>query len=92
MTTISNKRTICDVNITGNNVLLSGTVELDSKNKVIFLNCDIKLAGDANEYVGNCSLVGVNINDKKYIQYRTEASQLTDTIVSEINGGTAEEA
>lgn len=88
-TTISNKRTLADVTLQGEGVTLRGQVELNSTNEVIALNGDILKKDDPGIYVGNFSLLGVNINDKEYIQYRTEASRLIDQVASEINEGIA---
>lgn len=88
-TTISNKRTLADVTLQGEGVTLRGQVELNSTNEVIALNGDILKKDDLGIYVGNFSLLGVNINDKEYIQYRTEASRLIDQVASEINEGVA---
>lgn len=88
-TTISNKRTLADITLQGEGVTLKGQVELNSSNEVIALNGDILKKDDPGLFVGNFSLLGVNINDKEYILYRTEASRLIDQAASEINEGIA---
>lgn len=89
-TTISNKRILADVSLSGENIILSGRVELnDANQEVIELNGDIRLIKDKNVYVGNFSLLGININERAYIPYRTEASGLVDRMMNEVNAGTA---
>lgn len=88
-TTISNKRILADVSLGGENIILSGRVELNDANQVIELNGDIRLIKDKNVYVGNFSLLGVSINERAYIPYRTEASGLVDRMMNEVNAGTA---
>lgn len=77
------------MSLAGANISLRGNVQLDASGKVMELNGDIRLVSNPDLYVGNFSLMGVNINDREYVQYRTEASQLVDQAVSEINNETA---
>lgn len=88
-TTISNKRFLADVSLTGENLALSGQTEMDEAGQVIELSGDIRLVNDPGVFVGNFSLYGININERAYITYRTEASGLVDRIMNEVNAGTA---
>lgn len=88
-TTISNKRTLADIEIQGEGVTLRGHAEMDENNRVIAVNGDILKKDLPGVYVGNFSLLGVNINETQYVGYRTEASELIDRMVREINEGTA---
>lgn len=83
MKKIFNKRTICDVVYDGEHVTLNGTVETKEGN-VSSVNGNIILA-DGATFIGNYSLLGINLNDAQYIQYRTEVSRLIDDMVSDIN-------
>lgn len=92
MKQISNKRTIADVIYDGDQITLKGQVEIDTTStKVKSVNGDIRLK-DGVTYIGNFSLLGININDVQYAEYRTDASQLVDEMVQAINEQTIEEA
>lgn len=92
MKQISNKRTIADVIYDGDQITLKGQVEIDTTTtKVKSVNGDIRLK-DGVTYIGNFSLLGININDVQYAEYRTDASQLVDEMVQAINEQTIEEA
>lgn len=88
-TTISNKRLLADVSLTGENLALFGQTEMDEAGQVIELSGDIRLVNNPEAFVGSFSLYGININEKGYIQYRTEASVLVDRMTNEVNAGTA---
>lgn len=92
MKQISNKRTIADVIYDGDQITLKGQVEIDTTStKVKSVNGDIRLK-DGVTYIGNFSLLGININDVQYAEHRTDASQLVDEMVQAINEQTIEEA
>lgn len=92
MKQISNKRTIADVIYDGDQITLKGQVEIDTTTtKVKSVNGDIRLK-DGVTYIGNFSLLGININDVQYAEHRTDASQLVDEMVQAINEQTIEEA
>ena len=54
-------------------------------------NGDARLI-DGVTYIGNYSMLGININDIAYVQYRTDISELLDEMVQAINNQTIEEA
>lgn len=92
MKQISNKRTIADVIYDGDQITLKGQVEIDTTTtKVKSVNGDIRIK-DGVTYIGNFSLLGININDVQYAEHRTDASQLVDEMVQAINEQTIEEA
>lgn len=88
-TTISNKRTLADIEIQGEGVTLRGHAEMDNNNRVIAVNGDIFKKDDPGIFVGNFTLLGITINQTQYVGFRTEASGLIDRLVSEINEGVA---
>ena len=90
MKKIFNKRTICDVVYDGEHVTLNGTAEANEGN-VTAVSGNIILA-DGVTHIGNYSLLGINLNDAQYVQYRTEVSKLIDEMVSDINTQTIMEA
>ena len=76
----------------GDQITLKGQVEIDTTTtKVKSVNGDIRLK-DGVTYIGNFSLLGININDVQYAEHRTDASQLVDEMVQAINEQTIEEA
>lgn len=86
---LSNQRTMIDTSIVGANVTLTGRATMDASGKVLTAEGDIrKVSADADLYVGNYTLYGININDVDYISHRTEASQLLDELTAAINDGT----
>lgn len=86
---LSNQRTMIDTVIVGSNVTLTGRATMDASGKVLTAEGDIrKVSADADLYVGNYTLYGININDVDYISHRTEASQLLDELTAAINDGT----
>lgn len=86
---LSNQRTMIDTVIVGSNVTLTGRATMDASGKVLTAEGDIrKVSADADLYVGNYTLYGININDVDYISHRTEASQLLDELTAAINNGT----
>lgn len=86
---LSNQRTMIDTVIVGSNVTLTGRVTMDASGKVMTAEGDIrKVSADADIYVGNYTLYGININQADYIGHRTEASQLLDELTAAINEGT----
>lgn len=86
---LSNQRTMIDTVIVGSNVTLTGRATMDASGKVLTAEGDIrKVSADADLYVGNYTLYGININDVDYISHRTEASQLLDELTAAINEGT----
>lgn len=92
MKQLKNKRTIADVVYDGVQITLKGQVEIDeTSSKVKSVNGDILLANGVT-YIGNFSLLGININDVQYAEHRTDASQLVDEMVQAINEQTIEEA
>ena len=92
MKQISNKRTIADVIYDGEQITLKGQVEIDSNTgQVKSVNCDVRLK-DGVTYIGNFSMLGININDISYVKYRTDTSELVDEMVQAINNKTIEEA
>ena len=85
---LNNKRTMIDTSIEGVNVTLTGRATMDASGKVLTAEGDIrKVSADADIYVGNYTLYGININNVEYIDYRTEASQLLDKLTEAINNG-----
>lgn len=89
---LSNQRTMIDTVIVGSNVTLTGRATIDASGKVLTAEGDIrKVSADADLYVGNYTLYGININDSDYISHRTEASQLLDELTAAINNGTMAE-
>ena len=54
------------------------------------VNGDARLI-DGVTYIGNYSMLGININDIAYVQYRTDISELLDEMVQAINNQTIEE-
>ena len=92
MKQISNKRTIADVIYDGEQITLKGQVEIDSNTgQVQSVNGDVRLK-DGVTYIGNFSMLGININDISYVKYRTDTSELVDEMVQAINNKTIEEA
>ena len=92
MKQISNKRTIADVIYDGEQITLKGQVEIDSNTgQVKSVNGDVRLKGGVT-YIGNFSMLGININDISYVKYRTDTSELVDEMVQAINNKTIEEA
>ena len=86
---LSNQRTMIDTSIIGANVTLTGRATMDASGKILTAEGDIrKVSADADLYVGNYTLYGININDVDYISHRTEASQLLDELTAAINDGT----
>lgn len=86
---LSNQRTMIDTVIVGSNVTLTGRATMDASGKVLTAEGDIrKVYAEADIYVGNYTLYGININDVDYISHRTEASQLLDELTAAINNGT----
>lgn len=86
---LSNQRTMIDTVIVGANVTLTGRATMDASGKILTAEGDIrKVSAEADLYVGNYTLYGININDVDYISHRTEASQLLDELTAAINGGT----
>ena len=86
---LSNQRTMIDTSIVGANVTLTGRATMDASGKILTAEGDIrKVSADADLYVGNYTLYGININDVDYISHRTEASQLLDELTAAINEGT----
>lgn len=86
---LSNQRTMIDTVIVGSNVTLTGRATMDASGKILTAEGDIrKVSADADLYVGNYTLYGININDVDYISHRTEASQLLDELTAAINDGT----
>lgn len=89
-TTISNKRTLADVRLVGESIVLNAQVQLDSSGKVLSIDGGkITLKNDVYSDIGNFSMLAVNIYDAKNMSYRTEASCLADQMVSDINSGKA---
>ena len=92
MKQISNKRTIADVIYDGEQITLKGQVEIDSNTgQVKSVNGDVRLKYGVT-YIGNFSMLGININDISYVKYRTDTSELVDEMVQAINNKTIEEA
>ena len=86
---LSNQRTMIDTSVTGANVTLTGRATMDASGKILTAEGDIrKVSAEADIYVGNYTLYGININDADYISHRTEASQLLDELTAAINDGT----
>ena len=86
---LSNQRTMIDTVIVGSNVTLTGRATMDASGKILTAEGDIrKVSAEADLYVGNYTLYGININDVDYISHRTEASQLLDELTAAINDGT----
>lgn len=86
---LSNQRTMIDTVIVGSNVTLTGRATMDASGKVLTAEGDIrKVSAEADLYVGNYTLYGININNSDYISHRTEASQLLDKLTAAINEGT----
>lgn len=86
---LSNQRTMIDTSIVGANVTLTGRATMDASGKILTAEGDIrKVSAEADLYVGNYTLYGININDVDYISHRTEASQLLDELTAAINDGT----
>lgn len=86
---LSNQRTMIDTSIVGANVTLTGRATMDASGKILTAEGDIrKVSAEADLYVGNYTLYGININDSDYISHRTEASQLLDELTAAINEGT----
>lgn len=86
---LSNQRTMIDTSIVGANVTLTGRATMDASGKILTAEGDIrKVSAEADIYVGNYTLYGININDVDYISHRTEASQLLDELTAAINDGT----
>ena len=86
---LSNQRTMIDTVIVGSNVTLTGRATMDASGKILTAEGDIrKVSADADLYVGNYTLYGININVVDYISHRTEASQLLDELTAAINNGT----
>ena len=86
---LSNKRTMIDTSVIGANVTLTGRATMDASGKILTAEGDIrKVSAEADIYVGNYTLYGININDADYISHRTEASQLLDELTAAINDGT----
>ena len=87
---LTNKRTMIDTVIVGANVTLTGRATMDASGKVLTAEGDIrKVSAEADIYVGNYTLYGININNVEYIEHRTEASQLLDELTAAINNGSA---
>lgn len=83
---IKNRRVIVDTTIKGANVTLTGRATMDASGKVMTAEGDIReVSADADIYVGNYTLYGININQADYIGHRTEASQLLDELTAAIN-------
>ena len=92
MKQISNKRTIADVVYGNEQITLTGQVEINTNTgQVISVNGDARLI-DGVTYIGNYSMLGININNIAYVQYRTDISELLDDMVQAINNQTIEEA
>ena len=86
---LTNQRTMIDTVIVGANVTLTGRATMDASGKILTAEGDIrKVSAEADLYVGNYTLCGININDVDYISHRTEASQLLDELTAAINDGT----
>ena len=86
---LTNQRTMIDTVIVGANVTLTGRATMDASGKILTAEGDIrKVSAEADLYVGNYTLYGININDSDYISHRTEASQLLDELTAAINDGT----
>ena len=86
---LSNQRTMIDTSIIGANVTLTGRATMDASGKILTAEGDIrKVSAEADIYVGNYTLYGININDVDYISHSTEASQLLDELTAAINDGT----
>lgn len=86
---LTNQRTMIDTVIVGANVTLTGRATMDASGKILTAEGDIrKVSAEADLYVGNYTLYGININDVDYISHRTEASQLLDELTAAINDGT----
>lgn len=86
---LTNQRTMIDTVIVGANVTLTGRATMDASGKILTAEGDIrKVSAEADIYVGNYTLYGININNVEYIDYRTEASQLLDELTAAINDGT----
>lgn len=86
---LSNQRTMIDTVIVGANVTLTGRATMNASGKILTAEGDIrKVSAEADLYVGNYTLYGININDVDYISHRTEASQLLDELTAAINDGT----
>ena len=86
---LSNQRTMIDTVIVGSNVTLTGRATMDASGTILTAEGDIrKVSAEADLYVGNYTLYGININDVDYISHRTEASQLLDELTAAINDGT----
>lgn len=86
---LTNQRTMIDTSIVGANVTLTGRATMDASGKILTAEGDIrKVSAEADIYVGNYTLYGININDADYISHRTEASQLLDELTAAINDGT----
>ena len=89
---LTNQRTMIDTVIVGANVTLTGRATMDASGKVLTAEGDIrKVYAEADIYVGNYTLYGININNVEYIEHRTEASQLLDELTAAINNGTVNE-
>ena len=87
---LTNKRTMIDTVIVGANVTLTGRATMDASGKVLTAEGDIrKVSAEADIYVGNYTLYGININNVESIEHRTEASQLLDELTAAINNGSA---
>ena len=87
---LTNKRTMIDTVIVGANVTLTGRATMDASGKVLTAEGDIrKVSAEADIYVGNYTLYGININNVEYIEHRTEASQVLDELTAAINNGSA---
>ena len=86
---LTNQRTMIDTVIVGVNVTLTGRATMGASGKVLTAEGDIrKVSAEADIYVGNYTLYGININNVDYISHRTEASQLLDELTAAINDGT----
>ena len=86
---LTNQRTMIDTVIVGANVTLTGRATMDASGKILTAEGDIrKVSAEADLYVGNYTLYGININNVEFIDHRTEASQLLDELTAAINDGT----
>lgn len=88
MATISNKRTIADITNAGINVTLKGEVVLNSTGSIETIKGDILRSSDTSQYIGNFSELGINVQERAFTNYRTEASTLLDQVISEIENKT----
>ena len=82
---IAHKQISYKTEITGENIMLSGTVKLDDSGTILDANGNIQSC-ETNmfEIIGSYSMCGISMHNNSYAKYRTEASSLIDELIQEV--------